>query len=125
MALRNSPPAGRDPEDDAQIRELEKARLLLADMEHMEDYAREYEQFDQLNSHLPEWELECQRQTYADTYRQLIGVPPEQRELLRLELQGVIEMGNRTVDSVIASVRDQAAALSPTAGDRHPDDPFA
>ena len=85
-------------------------------MERMEDFARQWESFDELYSHLPRWELECQRQNFAETYRRLVGVAPDQRERLRHELNERHQTGDRTVDELIASVRESAATVFSHAG---------
>ena len=71
------------PESGVDARE---ARRLLARMDRMEEFAQKYEQIDTLYPDLPKWELECQRQNFAATYRRLVGVVPEERDKLRHSL---------------------------------------
>lgn len=52
----------------------------------MEEFAQKYDQIDTLYPDLPKWELECQRRNFADTYRRLVGVVPEERDRLRQSL---------------------------------------
>lgn len=65
------------------------ARRLLARMDRMEEFARQYEEIDRCHPDLPNWELECQRQNFAATYRRLVGVHPDDRERLRSQLLGL------------------------------------
>jgi len=67
-----------------------KARRLLARMDRMEEFAIEYENFDARHSDLPRWELECQRRNFAETYRRLVGVAPEDRHALRARLLALV-----------------------------------
>jgi len=87
MELEATPPTGNAAEDVARRRQ---ARRLLARMDRMEEFARSYEQFDELYPDLPQWELECQRRSFADTYRRLVGVRIEDRAKLRGELQAAL-----------------------------------
>jgi hypothetical protein len=106
LALQNTLPIGRNPDYQVCVTEQRKARRLLARMDRMEDFAGKWENFDELYGHLPRWELECQRQNFANTYRQLVGVMPDQREFLRQQLEEVLRTGNLSVDAVVTSVRD-------------------
>lgn len=72
----------------------------------MEEFAGKWENFDEFYGHLPRWELECQRQNFAKTYRRLVGVMPDQRDILRRQLEESLRTGNVAVDAVIESVRN-------------------
>jgi hypothetical protein len=122
LTQRNSLPSGRDPDYQAFVSEQRKARRLLARMDRMEDFARESEQFTQIYTDLPERDVEWHRQHHANTYRRLVGVMPDQRGALRRELQDLIETGHRSVDAVIASVRNRTVDII-DAG--NPETPFA
>jgi hypothetical protein len=80
-------------------------------MDRTEEFARQWEQFDQLNTHLAAWELAWHRQHHADTYRRLVGVSPSQREPLRESLQEIVRSGRGSVEAAIESVRTQAAEI--------------
>ena len=80
-------------------------------MDRTEDFARQWEEFDQINTHLAAWELDWHRQNHANTYRRLVGVMPDQRESLRQELQELMRAGSGSVEAVIAGVRKQTAEV--------------
>jgi hypothetical protein len=77
-------------------------------MDRTEEFASSLDRFEELYPDLVGRELEWHRQHRADTYRRLVGVPPDEREALRRELQEISRTGMRTVDGVIASVRNTA-----------------
>jgi len=53
----------------------------------MEDLAQDWEQFEQrYGAALEAWELPAMKLFYAETYRRLIGVRPDQRDELRAQL---------------------------------------
>lgn len=85
MAVPETPPNGQ-----AETRRAREVRRLLARMDRMEEFAQSYEQIDHLPPDLPRWELECQRQNFAETYRRLVGVRPKDRAILRTELLAVL-----------------------------------
>ena len=122
MAQRNSLPSGRDPDYQAFISEQRKARRLLARIEGNEDFAREWEQFPQIYTHLVGQELESGRQRFANTYRKVVGVLPDQRASLRRELDEIMRTGNGTVDAAIAAARSNTAQVI---SEKHSADPFA
>ena len=111
MALSNPSSPGRDKDYEAFVNEQRKARRLLARMDRTEDFARQWEEFDQINTHLAAWELDWHRQHHANTYRRLVGVMPDQREALRQELQEIMRTGNGTVDTLVATVRGRTSAI--------------
>jgi hypothetical protein len=122
LAPRNSLPSGRDPEYEAFQAEQRKARRLLARMDRMEDMAEKWEHFAQVYTDVPKREVESRRQLQANSYRRLVGVMPEMRAELRGQLEELIQTGNGTVDSLVASVRDRATT---TLREPRPANPFA
>jgi hypothetical protein len=122
LAQRNSLPSGRDPDYQAFIEEQRKARRLLSRLDWSEDFAREWEQFPQIYTHLVGWELEARRQSFANTYHKVVGVLPDQRASLRNELQEIMRTGNGTVEAAIAAARNSTARI---VSKEDPADPFA
>lgn len=122
MTQLNSLPSGRDPDYQAFIEEQRKARRLLARIDGNEDFAREWDQFAQFYPYLAGQELEHGRQRFANTYRKVVGVMPDQRAMLRDELQEIMRTGNGTVDAAIAAARSSTARII---SENSPADPFA
>jgi hypothetical protein len=122
LAQRDSQPSGRDPNYHAFTEEQRKARRLLARIDLNEDFAQEWERFPQIYSELVDSELEHGRQRFANTYRKMIGVMPDQRESLRHELDVILRTGNGTVDAATAAARRSTVRVINEA--RAPD-PFA
>jgi hypothetical protein len=122
LAQRNSLPSGHDPDYQAFIEEQRKARRLLARIDGNEDFAREWEQFSQFYPYLAGQELEHGRQRFANTYRKVVGVLPDQRASLRNELQEIVRTGNGTVEAAIAAARNGTAR---TVSEKDSNDPFA
>jgi hypothetical protein len=100
--------SGRDPDFEASFEGQRKARRLLARMDRAEEFASSLDRFEELYPDLAGRDLEWHRQHRADTYRRLVGVHPDAREPLRRELQEIVRTGMRTVEGVIASVRNKA-----------------
>ena len=82
---------GAAPSTGTTWEELKQARRLLARMDRCEDFASQWENFEELyGNELPQWEVECQRANFARTYERLVGVHPIGRDALRKELQAVV-----------------------------------
>jgi hypothetical protein len=122
LTQRDSLPAGRDPDYQAFIDEQRKARRLLARMELNEDVAHEWEQFAQIYTHLTGSELEHGRQQFANTYRRIVGVLPDQRESLQRGLDIIMRSGNGTVDAAIIAARKNTARV---VDEKKLEEPFA
>ena len=54
---------------------------------------------------LPEHQIADYLSLYGVTYRRLVGVMPEHRDLLRSQLEQVEQTGSRTIEEVVESVR--------------------
>lgn len=79
-------PSPIGPEDFAD--QQKQARRKLVQMERMEDFARQYDDFEELHGEqLPSWQIPAMREHYANTYRQYVGVHPIEREELRRRLE--------------------------------------
>jgi len=75
-------------------------------MERMEDHAQKsLGEAPMPEPDLPEREIADFQSLYAVTYRRLVGVEPQQRDLLRNQLAEVEQTGLRSIEEVIQQVR--------------------
>ena len=91
-------------------------------MELNEDVAREWEHFAQIYTHLTGSELAHDRQQFANTYRRIVGVLPDQRESLKCGLEIIMRSGNGTVDAALIAARKSTARV---VDEKKLEEPFA
>lgn len=57
----------------------------------MEGFAQEWERFEELHgSEMEPWEVPAMKMHYANTYRRLVGVEPDNRRYLRARLRRIL-----------------------------------
>lgn len=96
---RTGPPSDRDQQ--------RLARRKLAQLDRMEDFAVEYENFEQVYGHeVPANRLSTLRDLFATRYKRLAGVHPRCRSILRSHLEPVAETGCGDVGKIIENINN-------------------